>query len=71
MANLTKNDWIEIHAKAWRDPDFRYLLETDPTAAIKSWAFAAGREIDRIVDLSDWINPDDECDWNYGAPGCC
>jgi len=70
MANLTKDDWVEIHAKAWKDPKFRYLLETDPTAAIKSWAQEVGRTVDKIVDLSDWIKKD-EADWNYGPPSCC
>jgi hypothetical protein len=70
MANLVKDDWEKIHAKAWRDPDFRFLLETDPTAAIKCWANENKLEIDKIVDLSDWIR-DDESDFNHGPPSCC
>jgi hypothetical protein len=70
MANLTKDDWEKIHSKAWQDLDFRYLLETDPTAAIKSWACENGLDIDKIVDLSDWIRAD-EFDFNHGPPSCC
>lgn len=70
MANLTKDDWVEIHAKAWKDPKFRLLLETDPTAAIKGWAHDVSRKVDKIVDLSDWIKKD-ESDWDYGPPSCC
>jgi hypothetical protein len=67
---LTKDDWAKIHAKAWKEPEFRYLLETDPTKAIKEWAHAAGRTVEKIVDLSDWIKKE-ERDWNYGPPSCC
>ena len=28
MGAPTKKDWGQIHAKAWRDPEFRKLLET-------------------------------------------
>jgi hypothetical protein len=70
MADLTKDDWAKIHAKAWKDPKFRHLLETDPTAAIKSWAKEVGRNVGKIVDFSDWIK-EDETDWNYGPPSCC
>lgn len=34
---LTGSDWGKIHAKAWRDSDFRKLLETDPTQAITNY----------------------------------
>ena len=34
---LTKTDWGKIHAKAYKENDFRTRLETDPTAAVKEW----------------------------------
>jgi hypothetical protein len=70
MANLTKDDWVQIHAKAWKDSKFRYLLETDPTAAVKAWASETHRTIDKIVDLSNWVKKD-EFDWDQGPPSCC
>jgi hypothetical protein len=38
MSQISDADWGKIHAKAWRDPEFRRLLETDPTQAIHSYA---------------------------------
>ena len=68
-SDLTKEDWIEIHAKAWNDEEFRRLLEIDPTGAIRLWAAERKRVINKIVDLSQWeaIRPDDQ----FPAPGCC
>jgi hypothetical protein len=34
---LTNVDWGKLHAKAWREPAFRDLLESDPTEAIKQY----------------------------------
>jgi hypothetical protein len=42
-------DWGNIHAKAWTDPTFRTLLETDPTAAIKQYASETGKKFDRLM----------------------
>lgn len=55
----TKKDWLEIHQEALGDKDFRYQLETDPTAAIKAWAsrqvppIAFSRLLPVISDASD------------------
>jgi hypothetical protein len=46
---LTNQDWGKIHAKAWRDPKFRHLLETDPTAAIKCYGLAVGKTFGKMV----------------------
>jgi hypothetical protein len=67
-SDLTSDDWTNIHAKAWSDPKFRDLLETDPTKAIHEWAKERGRKIQRIVDLSDWISVKKA---HYTAPSCC
>src|SRR5215475_1123585 len=68
-SDLTQQDWIDIHAKAWSDDKFRALLETDPTAAIRLWAAEQKRYVNKIVDLSKWVSikPDDP----FPAPGCC
>jgi hypothetical protein len=49
MAKLSNRDWGRIHAKAWRDPKFRKLLETDPTKAIKAYGKEVGNNFDKIV----------------------
>ena len=46
---LTNKDWGKIHAKAWLDPEFRNLLETDPTKAIKQYGKEVGKTFDKIV----------------------
>ncbi len=51
MAELTNADWGKIHAKAWLDPEFRKLLETDPTAAIKKYGREVGKTFDKILKL--------------------
>jgi hypothetical protein len=37
VAKLTEADWGKIHAKAWKEPKFRRLLETDPARAIRTY----------------------------------
>ena len=54
MAKLTDEDWGKIHAMAWLDPDFRKLLESDPTAAIRAYEKSTGKArgyFDKIVRL--------------------
>jgi len=51
MAKLSNSDWGKIHAKAWRDPKFRKLLETDPTKAIKAYGKEVGKTFKKIVTL--------------------
>jgi hypothetical protein len=71
MSALSKNDWVNIHAKAFDDPKFRDLLEKDPTAAVRQWASETHRpHPEKIVDLSEWIKIDLD-DWNHGPPSCC
>ena len=52
MGAPTKKDWGQIHAKAWRDPEFRKLLETDPTKAVKKYAKEAGKTFDKVVRIA-------------------
>ena len=51
MAQLTKQDWGKIHAKAWTDAKFRKLLESDPTAAVKAYGKEVGKTFSKIVTL--------------------
>ena len=74
MAELTDQDWGKIHAKAWRDPNFRNLLETDPTAAIKCYGLEVGKTFDKIVVLRGRpkLVPDSALDEvNPFPPSCC
>jgi hypothetical protein len=52
VAQLSDEDWGKIHAKAWLEPDFRALLEKDPTAAIRAYEKSIGKTagyFDKIV----------------------
>jgi hypothetical protein len=76
MASPSNKDWGEIHAKAWRDPKFRELLEKDPTAAVKQYASETGKNYDRIVTVGDKPGgvPDHELHEHEEAtipPACC
>jgi hypothetical protein len=51
MAVLTDKEWGKIYAKAWTDPKFRKLLETDPTKAIKDYGASVGKTYHKIVRL--------------------
>jgi hypothetical protein len=51
VAALTNADWGKIHAKAWTDPKFRRLLETDPTKAIKKYGKEIGKTFQKMVKL--------------------
>ena len=52
MAQLSDEDWGKIHAKAWLEPDYRKLLESDPTKAIREYEKSIGKRagyFDKIV----------------------
>jgi hypothetical protein len=52
MARLSDEDWGKIHAKAWLEPDYRKLLESDPTKAIREYEKSIGKSsgyFDQIV----------------------
>jgi hypothetical protein len=49
---LSDDDWGKIHAKAWLEPDFRKLLESDPTKAVRAYEKSIGKPagyFDKIV----------------------
>lgn len=49
MAAPTKADWGHIHAKAWKDKEFRALLETDPKEALAQFGKETGKTFDKVV----------------------
>jgi hypothetical protein len=54
VAKLTDEDWGKIHARAWLYPEFRKLLESDPTAAVREYEKIIGKKagyFDKIVRL--------------------
>ena len=75
------SDWGKIHAKAWTDPAYRKLLETDPTAALKQYAAEHGKTFDTMMNVGD--KPSDISDEHLrkvvsgdaahtsGPPACC
>ena len=64
---LTQTDWAMIFAKAWREPEFRKMLETNPTKAIKAYGEEHGRTFDKIISLRDKHLSEVE---DY-PPSCC
>ena len=48
---ITEADLAQVYAKAWVDEEFRTLLETDPTAALKQYAAENGLEWTKLVKL--------------------
>jgi hypothetical protein len=75
--DLTSDDWGRIHGKAWRDPRFKLLLESDPTAAIKEYVDGQpslkGKKL-RIVQVRPrprGVDDDFLDDINPFPPSCC
>jgi hypothetical protein len=73
VADITGEDWGNIHAKAWRDPEFKRLLETDPTKAIRDYGQSIGKTFDKIVFVRPRPNIADEFlpFVNPFPPSCC
>ena len=76
MSAPTKKDWGKIHAKAWRDPYFRELLEQDPKAAIELYAKVEGKKFSQVVKLGPKPSgvDDDKLHEHEDAlvpPACC
>jgi hypothetical protein len=72
----TAEDWGNIHAKAWKEPAFRRLLETDPTSAVMQYGAQIGKKYERIVIVARAPNPQDVDPqfWpllHQAPPACC
>jgi hypothetical protein len=52
MGAPTKKDWGRIHAKAWREPAFRTLLEQDPKKALAQYGKEVGKTFDKVVKVA-------------------
>jgi hypothetical protein len=66
-------DWGKIHAKAWLDPKFRKLLESDPKKAIQAYGREVGKKFTKIVKLPAKPQiPDEHLPRvNPHPPACC
>jgi hypothetical protein len=76
VTDVTGEDWGAIHAKAWREPNFKILLETDPTAAIKLYGseLKPPKTFDRIVIVREppvGVDPEFLPFVNPFPPSCC
>ncbi len=74
MSKPTKSDWGKIHAKAWKDPSYRKLLETDPTKALKQYAKESGKTFDKLVTVSPkpkGVAPEKLNTQMKAPPACC
>lgn len=49
MSAPSNSDWGKIHAKAWREPEFRQLLEQDPKKALAQYGKEVGKTFDKVV----------------------
>jgi hypothetical protein len=72
---LSNADWGKIHARAYKDDVFRSKLETDPTGAVKEWFVQEygkdSTELDRILDLSEWLKTTQNAQGDWPPPACC
>ena len=76
---ITNADWGKIHAKAWREQDFRTKLEQDPTGAVRHYleeklGRSLSSETITIVKLRpppDDVPEDFWDDVNPFPPSCC
>lgn len=66
-----QDDWVKIHAKAWQDPAFRQLLETDPTAAVQQYGAEVGKTFERIVNTTGWADQSPTSQTLGHPVGCC
>jgi hypothetical protein len=79
MPAPTNQDWGNIYAMAWKDPKFKYLLETNPVQAIAEYGKTVGKTFDAIVDPAALsppanLNQVPEEFWpllHQAPPACC
>lgn len=74
MAAPTKEEWSHIHAKAWQDPEFRAMLESDPAAALARYGKEVGKNFDRVIDIGprpDGVADSDLYKHHKIPPACC
>ncbi|MDA7965158.1 hypothetical protein [Ruegeria sp.] len=76
MTAPTNEDWGKMHAKAWKDPEFRTLLEQDPTSAVKAYGKEVGKTFTQIVNVGEKpsdVHDDDlhTHDTAVAPPACC
>jgi len=76
MGAPSSDDWGKIHAKAWKDADFRDLLERDPKEALAVYGGEVGKTFSKVVTIAD--KPADAADHELheheaatAPPACC
>ena len=76
MTAPTNEDWGKMHAKAWKDPEYRAMLEQDPTAAVHAYGEEVGKTFTQIVNIGE--KPSDASDDDLhnhddavAPPACC
>ncbi len=65
----TPEDWAAMHQKAFTDPAYRALFETDPTAAVKQYAAEAKKSFTQIVNTDHWVDTSKPYEENPHPPG--
>lgn len=65
----TAEDWAAMHQKAFTDPAYRTLFETDPTAAVKQYATEAKKNFTLIVNTDDWVDTSKPYAPKFSPPG--
>ena len=63
-----------MHKKAFTDPAYRTLFETDPTAAVKQYAAENHKTFSKIVNTHGWLDtgkPYQEVKHPPGGPTAC
>lgn len=73
MGAPTKQEWAKIHAKAWKDPEFRKHLETNPMQALKLYGKEVGKNFDKVIDIGPRPKgvPDEDLHKHHVPPACC
>ena len=75
MSQPNHEDWGKIHAMAWKDSEYKSLLESDPRAALDKYCESEGKEpFKKIVMVGG--KPDDALDHllhdaHQAPPACC
>jgi hypothetical protein len=74
VAQITNEDRSKIHAKAWRDPVFRALLESDPTKAVEVYGKEVGKTFDKILKWDpkpEGVVGEHLVEYHRPPPSCC
>ena len=74
MPAPTKEQWSHIHAKAWQEPKFREMLESDPAAALAHYGKQNEVEFDKVIEIGPrpaGVSDDELFKHVKIPPACC